>query len=805
MTDAKNITITSYYDKASRPTKRTYSDNTPEVNYYYDGKGLPQVPDFSRGALTKVTSSVSEDRFTEFDNHGRLLASQQVTDGNAYNFEYKYNISGGLLEAKYPSGRIIRNFLDNDGGLNLVTTKAGNSSQIKQVASNFDYSATGSVKKMKLGNGLWETAQVNERYQLTQVGLGTTNANNNLFKIDYEYGELNADGTTVDAGKNIGMIAKTTTTIPGTTFSQTFKYDAINRLTEAKEFNPTTPTVNNWKQTFGYDRFGNRTNFSQTIGTQTLALTNINHPTIDQANNRFTTGQGYQYDFNGNLIQDAEGRTFTFDGNDKQIEVKETNASPSDPKIGRYFYDASGARVKKVTQLETTVFVYDAGGALAAEYSTQTAPTNPTTSYMTTDHLGSPRVITDKNGNVISRRDFMPFGEELNAGVGGRSESQKYASYGSDNVRKRFTGYEKDDETQLDFAEARMYQNKHGRFTAVDPLMASASPINPQTFNRYVYTGNNPINYTDPSGLTWCGVRGSNGWKSIEWNGEVGAACGAGEVAMDEKSAVSNINQMVGGKYAQTGDLVKFYANGKVDIIRNPTQAQVAQAQSTLVGNTNNKVHTGNASSHASAVLPEPMKPIPSLSGNGNGSGQAESGNEGNSEQTELDISISLHDGIKSLPLAGGVFVAGSAAAVADGPADAVPGIIISGGVAIIILASNIVRIQSRRRDDGDILYRGVTNGHPGYENALIGTAIPRGGTASPQDHNEWDDTRSIYTSWTRSYEWAKYYANRNPGGGVILTAKIPKSRQVKSPDVYREQEVLVTGIVTGASVTKIP
>jgi RHS repeat-associated protein len=122
---------------------------------------------------------------------------------------------------------------------------------------------------------------------------------------------------------------------------------------------------------------------------------------------------------------------------------------------------------------------------------------------MTTDHLGSPRVITDKSGNVISRRDFMPFGEEIYAGVGGRNTNQKYANFGSDNIRKRYTGYEKDDETQLDFAEARMYQNKHGRFTAVDPLMGSASPGNPQTFNRYSYTGNNPINYTDPSGLDY--------------------------------------------------------------------------------------------------------------------------------------------------------------------------------------------------------------------------------------------------------------------------------------------------------------
>lgn len=77
----------------------------------------------------------------------------------------------------------------------------------------------------------------------------------------------------------------------------------------------------------------------------------------------------------------------------------------------------------------------------------------------------------------------------------------KYSNLGKDRIRKRFTGYEKDDETGLDFAEARMYQNRHGRFTAPDPLLASASAVNPQTFNRYTYTGNDPVNLTDPSGL----------------------------------------------------------------------------------------------------------------------------------------------------------------------------------------------------------------------------------------------------------------------------------------------------------------
>lgn len=55
----------------------------------------------------------------------------------------------------------------------------------------------------------------------------------------------------------------------------------------------------------------------------------------------------------------------------------------------------------------------------------------------------------------------------------------------------------------MDFAEARYYNNAHARFTAVDPLLSSGKSDNPQTFNRYVYVGNNPINITDPFGLDW--------------------------------------------------------------------------------------------------------------------------------------------------------------------------------------------------------------------------------------------------------------------------------------------------------------
>jgi len=79
-------------------------------------------------------------------------------------------------------------------------------------------------------------------------------------------------------------------------------------------------------------------------------------------------------------------------------------------------------------------------------------------------------------------------------------------SNGGDNNRKKFTGYQRDTETGLDYTQARYYGNTQGRFTSPDPFSGSATIANPQTFNRYAYCGNNPVNSTDPSGLAAGGL-----------------------------------------------------------------------------------------------------------------------------------------------------------------------------------------------------------------------------------------------------------------------------------------------------------
>ncbi len=531
-TDANGVSIINEYDKAKRVTKRCYSkpnlnvtattcaglganssDNTPTVENFYDGflaAGQPPTasPNYAKGKLTRVASSVSDTRYTGFDNLGRITESIQrtpfadnetVENATPRVSKYAYNFAGALIEETYPSTRVVRYEYESDGDLSRIWGKKDANAPERTYVNSFSFTASGGIERMKLGNGRWETAKFNERAQLTEIGIGMGANDNGVWKLQYKYGEF--ESGSVNTGKNTGNIAQTVMTVAGIAnpIVQNYKYDSLYRLTEAEEKNNTTEGAGqNWIQQFQYDRYGNRTAFSQSIGAVQTTAT----PLIDPATNRFvTTNQNFRYDKNGNLTTEGDDRTVIFNGENKQHEVK--NAAGQT--IGQYLYDGEGKRVKKITWntqgiSETTVFVYSAG-KLVAEYSnTQVPVTNPTTRYLTEDHLGTPRVITDSEGNVISRRDFLPFGEELAPSVGARASVAAYQPT-NDNVKQKFTGYQKDDETGLDFAEARMYENRHGRFTAVDPLLASGKSANPQTFNRFVYCVNSPLGCVDPTGL----------------------------------------------------------------------------------------------------------------------------------------------------------------------------------------------------------------------------------------------------------------------------------------------------------------
>jgi RHS repeat-associated protein len=138
--------------------------------------------------------------------------------------------------------------------------------------------------------------------------------------------------------------------------------------------------------------------------------------------------------------------------------------------------------------------VYDAFGRLVIEYLPEAAST--ATSYYTQDHLGSTRLETNASGQQVKCSDYVPFGEEIPAGYGGRP-----SCFNSNDNRIKYTGKERDGETGLDYFLARYYSGAQGRFTSPDPLMASAYIADPQTWNRYAYVRNDPINMVDPYGM----------------------------------------------------------------------------------------------------------------------------------------------------------------------------------------------------------------------------------------------------------------------------------------------------------------
>ncbi|MCZ2149022.1 MAG: RHS repeat-associated core domain-containing protein, partial [Bryobacterales bacterium] len=227
-------------------------------------------------------------------------------------------------------------------------------------------------------------------------------------------------------------------------------------------------------------------------------------------NNRWNGG-GVHYDAAGNQDQLPGSRTRSYDAENRITAAVTPGAGIT--YTASYAYDGEGRRVKKVVNGATTIYVYDAFGQLAAEYSTL-APSELGVRYYTLDAvLGSTRLITDASGNVRRRIDYAPFGEELPVGIrqlSCGSGCDVNAQYGgtlypgpADFVNAKFTGKERDAETGLDYFGARYFAGAQGRWASPDVInLTNARLLNPSnTLNKYVYAANNPLKYVDPDGL----------------------------------------------------------------------------------------------------------------------------------------------------------------------------------------------------------------------------------------------------------------------------------------------------------------
>ncbi len=347
------------------------------------------------------------------------------------------------------------------------------------------------IRQMALGNTLTEQTCYNDRqqpYVVRQRSGGSTHVpacQAGMTPDSYDVGFLSFAFPT----NNNGNIANQTiqyAAAPGYScmrFVQGYTYDGANRIASVTE-SGSSP----WSQTFGYDVAGNR--WLQT-GTQfdssTPATGSINP---FDANNHLN-GAAYA-DGRGNLTSDG-GYGFQYDA-----ENRLTSSSMSGSTLAAYTYDAEGHRVTKVAGTETTVYVYNVQGELAAEYTTG-ATTTPcaTTCYLMTDHLGSTRMQTDASGNQIQLFDYAPFGEML-GNAGGRDG--RWAGYTQSGIH--FTGKEQEgyEGAYMHYFGARYFSGGLGRFTSPDSPFADQTADNPQSWNLYSCVRNNPLLFTDPTG-----------------------------------------------------------------------------------------------------------------------------------------------------------------------------------------------------------------------------------------------------------------------------------------------------------------
>ena len=149
--------------------------------------------------------------------------------------------------------------------------------------------------------------------------------------------------------------------------------------------------------------------------------------------------------------------------------------------IGSFYEEKQGKRLCHVWAGGWRVATFDSAGTLASG-------TNTTSLYYChQDHLGSSSVLSDHAGNRVEHYEYSAFGRE-------RYNDPAVAFP----VSQRFTGQVLDDAIGLYYYGARYYDADLGRFIQPDTVISDFS--NPQSYNRYTYTLNNPLKYVDPDG-----------------------------------------------------------------------------------------------------------------------------------------------------------------------------------------------------------------------------------------------------------------------------------------------------------------
>jgi RHS repeat-associated protein len=272
-----------------------------------------------------------------------------------------------------------------------------------------------------------------------------------------------------------------------------YTYDDVGQLTSADN------NLNNaWDigigNTISYDANGNILDLRRGSTTKNYAY----YVGTNKVQNTDGSGNDYVYDSNANVnssspksinnitydsftqrpisvsMSSGASLTLEYGGGTQRVLKNYTSGGSTNSRL--YLHGANDypliEKNKTTATAETlAVYIYGINGAVAKRIGS-------TVLFLLKDHLGSTRVVMDPTGLVRTYYDYDALGNLIRMGT-------------TNEVKYQFTGQEYD-ENGLHNYRARLYDSDLGKFYAVDPEGEFAG--------SFLYAGNNPISYTDPTG-----------------------------------------------------------------------------------------------------------------------------------------------------------------------------------------------------------------------------------------------------------------------------------------------------------------
>ena len=473
-TDARGVTSTYTYDRVNRLVGIGYPTTSLNITYGYDQPDAKTgcSGSFPIGRLTRMTDASGSTTYC-YDRRGNVTKKTQVVGAATQVVQYTYTTADRIASISYPSGGIVTYARDALGRIASVTRRASPVVRESVLVDSTAYLPFGPLTTLTFGNGRTQTKTYDQDYAIDSIS-GTP-----------------AGALTLDFGVDVmGDITSASGLINPTTPDRVYQYDPLYRLKGAST-GSSSPL-----EAYTYNKTGDRLSAALN-GAPAMPYTY--GPTDHRLMSVGATAR--TYDNNGNTLTGTLGVPgFTFSYDDRNRLATATKGTT----VVTNRYNGRGERVSKTTAVSgtgpTAVYVYDEGGRLLADESTEyiyldAVPVGVVRGgvlyYVEADHLGTPRQVVKPAGNVVVWKwDFLQntFGDSApNEDPDG--DSVQFV------LGMRFPGQYADAETLANYNYFRDYDPRSGRYIESDPIGFYGE------ISTYSYVGSSPIVDYDVDGL----------------------------------------------------------------------------------------------------------------------------------------------------------------------------------------------------------------------------------------------------------------------------------------------------------------